>query len=181
MIGTDCAGAILVSGEEKTTVGPIGPARIFDDVRRPKAPGPPDGPEILHRLCRNPRPMREHRSPVCSSSDEGLRPTQSVHIIEIWYYPLNLPLRGKPFGTVRPAVARSASHSASSSLFLANTRPALSSQVRPSAMAKHLASRCRHPCSAAGERPCHATSPAVAPAGRPASCDFHRPRRRDRR
>lgn len=73
MIGTDCAGAILVCGEKKTTVGPEGPARIFDDVRRAKAPGPLDGPDFLHRLCRNPRPMQAHRSPVCSSSDEGLR------------------------------------------------------------------------------------------------------------
>ncbi len=31
-------------------------------------------------------------------------------------HPLNLPLRGKPFGTMRPAVARSPIHSASSSL-----------------------------------------------------------------
>lgn len=48
-------------------------------------------------------------------------------------HPVNLLLRGKPFGGWRPAVARSAIQAVSSSMGLVKVQPKLSVQVRPSA------------------------------------------------
>src|SRR5260370_1408459 len=55
-------------------------------------------------------------------------------------YPSNRLLFGKPLGGRRPASARLPIHSLSSGLATVNVRPAESRQVRPSAMAKTLAS-----------------------------------------
>ena len=48
----------------------------------------------------------------------------------------NLPLRGNPFGTMRPAVARALFHSPSSSSVRVKVRPDESCQVSPNAMMK---------------------------------------------
>jgi hypothetical protein len=55
-------------------------------------------------------------------------------------YPSNRLFLGKPFGGRRPASARLPIQSSSSGLVTANVRPAESRQVKPSAMAKTLAS-----------------------------------------
>src|SRR5208282_4311275 len=55
-------------------------------------------------------------------------------------YPSNLLLLGKPFGGRRPASARLPIHSLSSGFATVKVRPAESSQVRPLARAKTLAS-----------------------------------------
>jgi hypothetical protein len=52
----------------------------------------------------------------------------------------NFPVRGNPFGTIRPAVARAPSHSTSSACGLTKTRPALSVHDSPSASVKVFAS-----------------------------------------
>ena len=62
------------------------------------------------------------------------------HMIELRCQPSNRLFFGKPFGGRRPASARLPIHSLSSGFATVKVRPAESRQVRPSAIAKTLAS-----------------------------------------
>ncbi len=69
------------------------------------------------------------------------------------YHPPNFPVLGKPFGTMRPAEARAAIHSASSS-FLRRTAVGGVLPDQAIGQARMSSGQRRHPCISGSARPC---------------------------